>query len=111
MEYRSADSTREPMTLAFQKLTRYACMAAFAVMPMWAVDNVLHPGTPTFDRPTLMAIGVRVPVSGDDNYNARIDVRYKPAGTSTWYPSMSLHRVRPETVATWVVPASPEFAG
>lgn len=58
-----------------------------------------------------MAIGIRVPINGDDNYNARIDVRYKPAGTSTWYPSLSLYRVRPETVATWVVPAVREFAG
>jgi hypothetical protein len=43
-------------------------------------DDVVHPGTPQLDRPTLMALGVKLPVTGDDNYNAAVEVRYRAAG-------------------------------
>jgi len=42
-------------------------------------DDVLRPGTPMLDRPTLMTLGVKLPVTGDDNYNASVSVRYRQA--------------------------------
>jgi len=60
-------------------------------------DDVLHPGTPQFDRPTLMALGIRLPITGDDNHNARVTVRYRRAGASAWKQALPLYRVRPET--------------
>ena len=72
-------------------------------------DNIVHPGTPTFDRPTLTALGVQLPVTGDDNFNATVTVRYRPTGAATWRQALPLHRVHPENTALWTV--APQFAG
>src|SRR3954453_3035307 len=97
--------------MIFNRWSSLVCGILSVASYSWAADYVLHPGTPTFDRATLTAIGIRMPVSGDDNYNARVDVRYKPTGTGIWYSSLSLYRVRPETILTSIVPASSSFAG
>jgi uncharacterized protein (TIGR03437 family) len=72
-------------------------------------DDVLHPGTPQFDRPTLMALGIKLPITGDDNHTARVTVRYRRAGASAWKQALPLYRVRPETVSGWSV--EPQFSG
>ena len=72
-------------------------------------DDVLRPGTPQLDRPTLMALGVKLPVSGDDNYNARVSVRYRQAGATAWREALPLFRVIPESVVGW--PVEPQFSG
>ena len=72
-------------------------------------DDVVRPGEPQLDRPTLMALGVKLPVGGDDNYNATVSVRYRKAGTDTWRQALPLYRVRPETVRGWKV--EPQFSG
>ncbi len=72
-------------------------------------DNVLHAGTPVLDRPTLMAIGIQLPVSGDDNYNASVGVRYRQSGAIAWRTGLPLYRVHPESVTGWT--AAPQFAG
>ena len=41
-----------------------------ATSTAWA-DDVLHPGTPVLDPPTLVALGVALPITGDDNFTAR----------------------------------------
>ncbi|MBI4876105.1 MAG: right-handed parallel beta-helix repeat-containing protein [Acidobacteria bacterium] len=71
--------------------------------------DVLVPGQPQLDRPTLTALGVKLPVSGDDNCNAAVSVRYRPAGTEEWRPALPLHRVRPEVVRGWNV--EPQLSG
>jgi len=72
-------------------------------------DDTLHPGTPQVDRPTLTALGVKLPITGDDNYNASVTMRYRKAGSMVWRDAMPLYRVRPDLVQGWSV--SPSFAG
>ena len=72
-------------------------------------DDLLHPGTPALDRPTLITLGVKLPVSGDDNFNASVTVRYRQAGTDDWREALPLLRVHPEVVTGWKV--EPQFAG
>src|SRR5882724_8106788 len=72
-------------------------------------DNVVHAGSPVFDRPTLTSLGVQLPVTGDDNFNAAVTVRYRKTGTGTWRQALPLFRVHPENTALWTV--APQFAG
>src|SRR5689334_13414790 len=72
-------------------------------------DDVLHVGALNLDRPTLRTLGVQLLVAGDDDHDARVDVRYRVLGTSTWTTAMSLFRVRPESVVGRTVPE--QFAG
>jgi len=72
-------------------------------------DNVVHPGRPVFDRPTLTSLGVQLPVTGDDNFNAAVTVRYRQTGASNWRQALPLFRVHPENTALWTV--APQFAG
>lgn len=75
-------------------------------------DDLLRPEEPLLDRPTLMTLGVRLPVSGDDNFNARVDMWYRAAGSDLWVLALPPHRVRPEVVATpAALKITPEFAG
>ena len=60
------------------------------------------------DRPTLHALGVQVLISGDDNRNGRIALRYRRSGDAAWIEGLPLLRVMPETI-TEVVPQ--QFAG
>ncbi len=48
-------------------------------------------------------------VTGDDDRDAQVTVRYRPAGDLTWQDAMPLFRVRPETVVGRTVPE--QFAG
>ncbi|HVW24399.1 MAG TPA: hypothetical protein VHC69_03475 [Polyangiaceae bacterium] len=72
-------------------------------------DDVLHVGTASLDRPTLVALGVQLLITGDDDYDARVTVRYRVHGSSTWRNGPPLFRVRPDSVAGRTVP--PQFAG
>ena len=89
-------------------LARGALLLAAVLAPAFAED-VLQPGTPELDRPTLAALGVKLPVSGDDNYNASVSVRYRKAGDEAWRDALPLYRVKPNVVYGWKV--SPNFAG
>ncbi|HEU0029272.1 MAG TPA: hypothetical protein VFQ53_01480 [Kofleriaceae bacterium] len=57
------------------------------------------------DRPTLHTAGIQVLISGDDNRNAQIRVRWRPAEGGTFHDGPPLFRVRPETVTARSVPA------
>ena len=72
-------------------------------------DNVLRPGTPVFDRPTLTALGIQLPVTGDDNYNSSVSVRYRKAGTTLWKNALPLFHVHPDSTLPRVI--APQFAG
>jgi hypothetical protein len=78
------------------------CGQAFA-------DNVLHPGVPVLDRPTLITIGIQLPITGDDNFNAQVTVKYRKLGTTTWTDALPLFRVHPESTPGW--PLIAQFAG
>ncbi len=72
-------------------------------------DDVLHPGTAHLDRATLMALGIQLPIGGDDDHDAAVAVRYHPSGDPTWHSAPPLFRVRPESVVGRIVPE--QFAG
>src|SRR3977135_1410847 len=61
-------------------------------------DNVVHPGSPTLDRPTLTALGVQFPIAGDDNFNAQVAVQYRVTATTAWLTALPVSRVHPESV-------------
>jgi hypothetical protein len=72
-------------------------------------DNVLHPGSPVLDRPTLTAIGIKLPVTGDDNYNATVTVRYRKTGAATFSNALPLFHVHPDTTLPYFI--EPQFSG
>ena len=72
-------------------------------------DDVLHVGVPVLDPPTLVALGVSLPITGDDNFNATVTLRYRVAGTTTWSDAMPLVHVHAEVVTGLTV--TPQFAG
>lgn len=72
-------------------------------------DDVLHVGMAQLDRPTLIALGIQLLITGDDNHNATVSARYRVAGATAWRQVMPLFRVRPEVVTGRTVPA--QFAG
>ena len=89
-------------------LTLLAAATIFTVRPAAQSSNVLVINSVKLDRPTLHMLGVQVLISGDQNHNARVDVRYKPVGSSVWRDGLPLLRVLPETVAQ---PVPQQFAG
>ena len=87
-----------------------ASLAFVLISPAIALsDNVVHPSAPTLDRPTLTALGVQLGVTGDDNFNAKVSVRFRQTGTRSWYNALPLFRVHPETVFNYTV--APQFSG
>src|SRR5579872_6491916 len=89
-------------------LSRTAVLVLLVAPAAARADDVLHPGTATMDRSTVMTLGVRWPLTGDDNFNATVTVRYR-VGTGTFHDAMPLFRVHPELVTGGG--AVPEFAG
>ncbi len=70
------------------------------------------------DPATLCCLGVVVPVSGDDNYNAQATLEYRVQGSATWIEGLPLLRVRPDTLGHESPPGdyglpdpTPMFAG
>jgi hypothetical protein len=83
--------------------------AALLVSSAARADDVLHPGTPALDPPTLIHLGVVLPITGDDNFTATVAVRYRIAGTPTWSDGLPLQHVHAEVVQGLAV--TPQFAG
>ena len=83
--------------------------AVFFIPTLAHADDVLHLGTPVLERPTLMSLGVQLPITGDDNYNATVTLRYRKSGAVTWRTGQPLYRVHPESIVGWT--ATPQFAG
>src|SRR5688572_5959588 len=72
-------------------------------------EDVLTVGEATLDPPTIVALGVRLGVTGDDNYNAVVTVRYRESGAGEWREGFPLFRVRPEDSPGFGI--EPQFAG
>lgn len=70
--------------------------------------DVLAVTSVSLDPPTLHALGVQMLISGDQNRNARVTVRYRAAGSTGWREGPPLFRVFPETVSQ---PVPEQFAG
>ncbi len=89
-------------------ILRAQALAALLSLALWG-DNLIHPTTPVLDRPTLITIGIQLPVTGDDNYNAAVSVRYRKTGDATWKQGQPLYRVHPDSTLPYVI--APQFAG
>src|SRR4051812_46881057 len=81
----------------FAVLKRFA-LAFVALLAAPAAAPAAELGTPTLDRPTPAAIGIRVPLTGDDDRDASATVRYQAVGERDWHPAPPLFRVQPEDV-------------
>jgi hypothetical protein len=93
---------------------RYRLLAATIALALTGArgvraDDVLHPGAVVIDAPTVVTLGVQLLLSGDDDHDARVAVRYREVGTVPWSAAMDLFRVHPEDVAGRSVPE--QFAG
>src|SRR5262245_4679955 len=71
--------------------------------------NTLVVMDPALDPPTLVTLGVSLPITGDDNSTATVTVRFRTTGTSDWHDALPLFRVHPESVQKHAPP--PMFAG
>jgi hypothetical protein len=71
--------------------------------------DVLIPGTVQGDRPTITTLGVQWLVTGDDDHDASVTVRFSVAGSGVWADALPLRRVHPSDVTDWTVPD--QFAG
>src|ERR1700687_5324739 len=89
--------------------TKIIILLALLPAGLALADNIVHPGSPVFDQPTLTTLGVQLPITGDDNFNASVTVRYRKTGTGTWRQALPLFRVHPENTALWTV--ATQFAG
>jgi Chondroitinase B len=95
-------------------LPRFASIAALAAASLAAspalAGNALQiPGAPALDPPTVTALGVQLLVTGDDNHDATVTLRYRPSGAMTWRDALPLFRVHPEVVTGYSV--QDQFAG
>lgn len=84
-------------------------LAGLLTSSLASADDALHVGTPTLDRPTVVALGVRWPVTGDDDFDATVTVRVRVQGTTAWRDALPLYRVHAELVPGGM--ATPELAG
>lgn len=70
-----------------------------------AAASPIQVGTIALDPPTQGTLGVVVPVtSGDTDYDAVANVRYRRQGSGAWLTASPLLRVRPDTVGTETPP-------
>jgi MYXO-CTERM domain-containing protein len=71
-------------------------------------QSTLEVGQATVDPPTVVSLGVQLLVTGDDDFDATVSVRYRePAGS--WRDGLPLFRVHPEDSPELAIPA--QFAG
>lgn len=89
--------------------TGAALCGTFLVSSTVLAQDALAPGAAATDPPTLVALGVHWPISGDDNRNATVAVRYRQTPDGTFRDALELHRIRPEVVNGH--PVSEAFAG
>ncbi len=86
-------------------------LAAFSAL----AQNSTRPGRFHVEHPTLLNLGFEWLIDGDANRNARVEVRYRKAGTADWRPALPLLRIGGERVyrdresMTYTVPQG--FAG
>src|SRR5688572_8892489 len=80
-----------------------------------SAQNPTRPGRFHVEHPTLLNLGFEWLIDGDANRNARVEVRYRKAGTADWRPALPLLRIGGERVyrdresMTYTVPQG--FAG
>ncbi|HLA39072.1 MAG TPA: hypothetical protein VJ417_03705, partial [Candidatus Glassbacteria bacterium] len=69
----------------------------FSLIPAGSLLLAVDATTPialTTPFPTLINLAVEWEISGDDNFNGRVTVRYRKEGAGAWKEGMPLRRVR-----------------
>jgi hypothetical protein len=61
--------------------------------------NAVRAGAFFTERPTLLSLGFSWKISGDENRNSTVAVRYRRAGESAWRPGLPLFRMGGEFIA------------
>lgn len=76
-------------------------LCAMALLPARAAiaADATIAGEPVLEPPTLIALGVEWPITGDDNRNAEVSVSYRVKGAGAWKPALPLLRQQAEPVA------------
>jgi hypothetical protein len=70
-----------------------------------------QPQEPILEAPTLLCLGIRWPVQGDSNGNARVELAYRRVGDKTWRPALPPIRVRGESRRERFIVPEALFAG
>lgn len=80
-----------------------------------AAENRTRAGDFLVDPPTLINLGFEWLIEGDDNRNAKVDVRYRKQGESQWKQGLPLLRLQGERIfqapQVWNVVSPNMFAG
>ncbi|MEI9851387.1 MAG: hypothetical protein WDN24_11770 [Sphingomonas sp.] len=95
--------TRSPAFSAAAILLAATCLAAPATAQGTGPANRTPSnrtivGKASVERPTLHALGFDVPVAGDDNRNARVEISYRKKGETGWRKGMPLLRLQGEDI-------------
>ena len=83
----------------FRWLTVQAAIAAlpFLCAPSWAQNNTVS-GEFTVEPATLVSLGFEWRITGDDNRNAHVDVKFRRTGESGWRTGLPLMREQHEVI-------------
>jgi hypothetical protein len=82
------------MTLARAALGTAFLLSALTLLPATARGaSATTPGVLSFPNPTLENISILWLISGDDNNNGVVSVRYRETGETSWRTGMPLRRV------------------
>ena len=68
-------------------------IAAFCIVPRVSAQDATTPGNVTSPHPTLENLSVEWEITGDDNTNGSVTVRYREMGTTDWREGLPLRRV------------------
>jgi hypothetical protein len=74
-------------------MSRQSRLFVRALEDRLAPANDTVAGAVSFPHPTLTNISVQWAITGDDDLDATVAVRYRPQGTTTWLSGMDLRRV------------------
>jgi len=76
-------------------MRRLAALAIALTLPAAhaLAENATTPGKVTAPYPTVINLAVEWAITGDDNLNGVVQVRYRKAGTEPWLAAMPLRRV------------------
>jgi hypothetical protein len=75
---------------------RHLLFAALALPAL--AENAVEPGRFTVQHPTLHNLGFHWAIRGDDNRNATVEVRFRPAGAAAWREALPLLRIGGERI-------------
>ena len=89
-------------------------LAATLTAPVMASGLAVEGGTLVVEPPTLIALGFELPIKGDENRNATVEVSYRKEGTSQWHDALPLLRLGGEQIkngASFNIETPNMFAG